>query len=58
MIHSTTAPTQIGCYQLPSHTHIVPFLYDVHTDQNNFTNPNKFDPDRFNIMNVKNAENP
>jgi cytochrome P450 len=45
--HSTTADTSVGGYNIPAKTLIIPSLYSVHMDTKYFSNPEKFDPDRF-----------
>lgn len=45
--HGTSADTSLGGYNIPANTMIIPSLYSVHMDTKYFSNPEKFDPDRF-----------
>ncbi|XP_060581281.1 cytochrome P450 2B4-like isoform X3 [Ruditapes philippinarum] len=45
--HGTSADTSLGGYNIPAKTMIIPSLYSVHMDTKYFSNPEKFDPDRF-----------
>ena len=46
-MHTTTAPTTIGGYDLPADTHIIPNLTSVLMDPEVFPDPDQFKPDRF-----------
>ena len=47
ILHSTTKDTELLGYKIPSGTLIIPLLYSVSYDPKYWTEPEKFNPDRF-----------
>jgi len=47
VLHSTTAATRIGGYDLPKGTIIMPNIYQVHHDEKYWGDPENFRPERF-----------
>lgn len=45
--HGTTKDTKIGDYKIPKGTMVIPLLWAIHMNENDWKEPEKFDPERF-----------
>lgn len=46
-VHRTTKETTVNGYRIPANTRVIPFLYNVHRDEDAFEDALRFEPNRF-----------
>lgn len=46
-VHSTLSDAKLGDFRIPKNTHLYANLYGIHMDEEQWENPDQFDPTRF-----------